>query len=68
MKDFIYEGEMGFCCGCKSRRGLYKFRKMCYIWGTRNEKIMVLKLGCLGSTNLGLNLDNGVHECGSEWD
>ena len=70
VEDFIYLGDMAYCCGCKSERGLYKFRKMGFIWGTRRERIMILKLRPLGSTNLGLNLDNGIHECGTHtsWD
>ena len=70
VEDFIYGDDMAFCCGCKSGRGLYKFRKIGFIWGTRRERIMILKLGPMGTTNLGLNLDNGMHECGNHtsWD
>jgi len=50
--------------GVKVSVGCINFEK-CFIWGTRRERIMILKLRPLGSTNLGLNLDNGIHECGT---
>ena len=68
VKDFCYEGELAFCCGCRSGRTLYKWRKMGYVSGfykNRNEGIMILKLGPMGATNLGLDLEQ-QHRCGSE--
>ena len=63
-KNFINGGKLAACCNCESARGLYKFRNFGMIWGTKNEKILVLRISPMGASNLGLRLKaNGHHRC-----
>ena len=66
VREFILGGKMAFCCGVISDRELYKFRRIQYIFGTKRERLAVLRLGPLGQTNFGLNMgDKGkMHFCG----
>ena len=62
-KNFILGGKLSACCDCESARGLYKFRNFGMIFGTKNEKIIVIRISPMGATNLSLKLGNGQHTC-----
>ena len=67
--DWFLGGSMAHCCTTRSKRGVYKLRRMGRIMGCRREIIHTFRWAPASDNNIGMNLGSLPHDCkrGLEW-